>query len=56
MEIIIYVAVSANGQVMLTSADNYQIPPELLQNCMELVYRTGNMVVGRKTYELSFGG
>ncbi len=52
METIIYVAVSANGLILLTSEDNYQIPVELLQDCMGLAHQTGNMVIGLNTYRL----
>lgn len=54
MKTIIYVAVSANGQILLASVDNYQTPIEVLQNCIGLAHQTGNMVVGMNTYNLFF--
>ncbi|MCD0470355.1 dihydrofolate reductase family protein [Flavobacterium sp. JAS] len=52
METILYVAVSANGLILLTSENNYQVPLELLQDCMGLAHQTGNMVIGLNTYRL----
>jgi dihydrofolate reductase len=54
METIIYAAVSANGLVLLASADNYQTPVALLQDCIGLAHQTGNIVIGRKTYQLFY--
>lgn len=54
MEIIIYAAVSANGQILLTSPDGYQVPTEVLYDCIGLAHQTGNMVVGFNTYRLFF--
>ncbi len=54
MEVIIYVAVSANGLVLLATADNYHTPVALLQDCVGLAHQTGNMVIGKHTYELFF--
>lgn len=54
MKTIIYVAVSANGLILLTSEDNYQIPIELLEDCIGLAHKTGNMVIGLNTYRLFF--
>lgn len=57
MEAIIYVAVSANGQILLTnsdSIDSYQTPIEVLQNCIGLAHQTGNMVIGLNTYNSFF--
>lgn len=39
MQTIIYAAVSANGQILLASADNYQTPIELLQDCIGLAHQ-----------------
>ncbi|KIO51626.1 MULTISPECIES: dihydrofolate reductase family protein [Flavobacterium] len=52
MKTIIYVAVSANGLILLTSEGNYQIPVELFQDCIGLAHQTGNMVIGLNTYRL----
>ncbi len=57
METIIYVAVSANGKILLTSpeiTDSYQTPIEVLQDCVGLAHQTGNMVIGLNTYNLFF--
>ncbi|WP_321332133.1 dihydrofolate reductase [uncultured Bacteroides sp.] len=52
METIIYVAISANGQVLLASEGNYQTPIDLLIDSLALAHQIGNMVIGRKTFEL----
>jgi dihydrofolate reductase len=57
MEAIIYVAVSANGQILLTNpdkSDSYQTPIEVLQDCIGLAHQIGNMVIGLNTYNLFF--
>ncbi len=54
METIIYAAVSANGLVLMATADNYQTPVALLQDCISLAHQTGNMVIGKNTYQLFF--
>ncbi|NHA03407.1 hypothetical protein G7092_06365 [Mucilaginibacter sp. HC2] len=52
MEFIIYASLTANGRVILAQQENYQTPVEILKDCMELAWGTGNMVIGSNTFNL----
>jgi dihydrofolate reductase len=51
MRTVLYVTVSANG--LVTQADEtHPVPPEILRDFAQQVQRAGNVVVGRRTFEL----
>ncbi|MGA9762958.1 MAG: dihydrofolate reductase family protein [Gaiellaceae bacterium] len=51
MKTVLYVTLSANG--LVTQADGtHPIPPEILRDFAQHVQRAGNVVVGRRTFEL----
>jgi len=48
---VLYVTLSANG--LVTQADEaHPIPPEILRDFAQRIQRAGNVIVGRRTFEL----
>ena len=51
MKTVLYLSLSANG--LITQAnETHQVPPEILQDFVQRMQRAGNVVVGRRTFEL----
>jgi dihydrofolate reductase len=55
MNTILYVSLTANGYVVQPD-EGYPIPKEILANFRQVVQQTGNLINGRRTYELARAG
>ena len=52
MKISLTANVSVNGKVLLVNTPNYQAPQEAINAFMQIARQAGNLVIGRKTYEI----
>ncbi|MBV7530520.1 dihydrofolate reductase family protein [Chitinophaga sp. sic0106] len=52
MKVTLIANISANGKVLLATNPNHQIPQEASSIFMQLVGQAGNLVVGKKTFDL----
>jgi dihydrofolate reductase len=48
---VLYLTLSANGLITRAN-ETHQVPPEILQDFVQRIQRAGNVVVGRRTFEL----
>jgi dihydrofolate reductase len=55
MNTILYVSLTANGYVVQPE-EGHPIPKEILANFRQVVQKTGNLINGRRTYELTRAG
>lgn len=51
MKVILYANVSLNGQVLLSENQHHQVPMEIIEAAAADIRRTGNLIMGRKSFE-----
>lgn len=59
MTVTLYSNISANGRVLLSENEQYQLPSEVIEANMDEINKAGNLVMGRKSFEnfaRAFGG
>ena len=52
MKVALIANISANGKVLLSENTSYQAPQEAMELFMRVAARAGNLVLGRKTFEM----
>jgi dihydrofolate reductase len=52
MKVILIANISANGKVLLAENTHHQAPPEALGFFVQQVVKKGNVIIGRKTFEV----
>jgi dihydrofolate reductase len=55
MKTTLYASLSVNGHVLEATA-GHEVPPEILNDFLNHARRTGNVVIGRRTFDLMAGG
>lgn len=52
MKVSLIANISANGKVLLSENTSYQAPQEAIAIFMELATRAGNLIIGKKTFDM----
>jgi dihydrofolate reductase len=52
MKITVIANISANGKVLLAENSNHQVPQEAMGIFMQIANQAGNLVIGKKTFEI----
>ncbi|WP_028980820.1 dihydrofolate reductase family protein [Sporocytophaga myxococcoides] len=52
MNVKLFASVSVNGKVLLAENPNHQVPQEILGEFMQMVNKAGNLILGRKTFDI----
>ncbi|MBO9701836.1 MAG: dihydrofolate reductase [Sporocytophaga sp.] len=55
MKVKLFVSVSVNGKVLLAENPNHQVPQEILGEFMQMASKAGNLILGRKTFDMMAG-
>jgi dihydrofolate reductase len=52
MKVILGANISANGKVLLEENTNHQVPQEATEFLIQIAIQAGNLIIGRKTFEI----